>query len=72
MTKEELEKQPKETLITWLLNSEYQRLTLNKRLRKLTGCSEFGMLDGMNGVCIDCSYNNQELFEKCWNFTFDK
>ena len=72
MTREELEKQPKDILITWLLNSEYHRLTLNKRLEKLTGCSEFGMLDGMNGACIECSYDEKELFDRCWNFRFDK
>ena len=72
MNRQELENQSKNTLVTWLLNSEYQRLLLNKRLEKLTGCPEFGNLDGMNGVCVECSYEEPELFDKCWNFKFDK
>ena len=72
MTREELEKQPKDILITWLLNSEYHRLTLNKRLEKLTGCAEFGLCDGMTGFCVECSYEQPELWEKCHNFKFDK
>ena len=72
MDRKELENQSKNTLITWLLNSEYQRLTLNRRLEKLTGCSEFGSVDGMNGSCIDCFYEDRPLFDKCWNFKFDK
>ena len=39
---------------------------------KITGCREFGNLDGMNGACVECSYNEKELFERCWNFRFDK
>ena len=72
MTREELESQSKDTLITWLLNSEYQRIILMKRLDKLTGCNDFGLCDSTNGACVICGYEQPELYERCWNFRFDK
>ena len=72
MTREELENQSKDTLITWLLNSEYERIKLMKRLDKLTGCSDFGTCDSTNGSCVICGYEQPELYERCWNFRFDK
>ena len=72
MTREELEKESKEQLIIWLLNSEKTRIQLHKRLDKLTGCGDFGLCDAMVGFCVECSYEQPELFEKCWNFKFDK
>ena len=53
-------------------NNKYVIDNLRKRLKKLTGCCDFGNLDGMNGACVECSYNEKELFERCWNFKFDK
>ena len=64
--------QTKEQLIIFLHNHEYQIESLRQRLERLTGCREFGNLDGMNGACVDCSYTTPELFEKCWNFHFNK
>lgn len=56
----------------FLHNQEYIAETLRNRLFKLTGCKDFGNLDGMNGTCVDCSYNERELFDRCWNFHFSK
>lgn len=72
MTKEQLMNESKEQLIIWLKNSEMMRMQLHKRLEKLTGCAEFGLCDGMTGFCVECSIDNKELFNKCWNFKFDK
>lgn len=72
MKREELMNESKDQLVTWLLNSEYSRLQLNKRLEKLTGCAEFGLCDGMTGFCVECYYEEPKLWEKCHNFKFDK
>lgn len=72
MTKEQLMNESKEQLIIWLKNSEMTRMQLHKRLEKLTGCAEFGLCDGMIGFCVECSYNEPELWEKCNKFKFDK
>ena len=67
-----LNMQTKEQIIIFLHNSEDQVDSLRERLYKLTGCYDFGNVDGMNGSCVECYYDNRELFEKCWNFKFDK
>lgn len=67
-----LEEQTKEQIIIFLHNTELELESLRKRMEKLTGCREFGYLDGMNGNCIECSYDNKKLFDKCWNFKFSK
>ena len=72
MNKEFLDKQSREQLYIFLNNDEYIINSLRERLYKLTGCHDFGNVDGMNGTCIDCFYNNRPLFDKCWNFKFDK
>ena len=72
MTKEQLMNKSKEQLIIWLKNSEMMRMQLHKRLEKLTGCAEFGLCDGMTGFCVECSYNEPELWERCHKFKFDK
>lgn len=71
MTREDLMNESKEQLVIWLLNNEATRLQLHKRLEKLTGCAEFGLCDGMTGFCIECYYEQPELWEKCHNFKFD-
>lgn len=71
MTKDELKKETKDTLIIWLLNSECQRLRMGIVLDKLTGCSQFGECDGTNGCCVECSYEQPELWQKCHDFRFD-
>ena len=43
-----------------------------KRLDKLTGCNDFGLCDATNGACVTCGYEQPELYERCWNFRFDK
>lgn len=72
MNKENLMNESKEQLIAWLLNSERTRLQLHSRLEKLTGCSEFGLCDGMTGFCVECSYEQPELWEKCHNFKWSE
>ena len=72
MNKEFLDQQSREQLYIFLNNDEYTIINLRNRLKKLTGCGDFGNLDGMNGACIECSIDNKELFDRCWNFRFDK
>lgn len=67
-----LQNESKEQLIIFLHNSEYTIDNLRKRLEVLTGCVDFGNVDGMNGACVECSHENKELFDKCWNFKFPK
>lgn len=59
-----------EQLQIFLHNQELITENLRNRLFKLTGCRDFGNLDGMNGACIECSYEDKELFNRCWNFKF--
>ena len=73
LTKDDfLNEQTKEQIIIFLHNTELQLENLRERMEKLTGCREFGNLDGMNGACVECFYEERELFDKCWNFKFDK
>ena len=72
MNKDFLDQQSREQLYIFLNNNEYTIINLRNRLEKLTGCGDFGNVDGMNGCCIECSIDNKELFDKCWNFRFDK
>ena len=72
MNKEFLDKQSREQLYIFIMNDEYVISNLRKYLKKLTGCGNFGNVDGMDGSCIECSNNNKDLFCKCWNFKFDK
>ena len=67
-----LKDQTKEQLIIFLHNTELQLEDLRDRMYKITGCREFGNPDGMNGACVDRSYDEKELFERCWNFKFSK
>lgn len=59
-----------EQLQIFLHNQELITENLRNRLFKLTGCRDFGNLDGMNGACIECSYEDKELFNRCWDFKF--
>lgn len=67
-----LKEQTKEQLIIFFHNTELQLENLRDRMYKLTGCREFGALDGMNGNCVECFYNDRKLFEKCEQFKFNK
>lgn len=67
-----LQNETKEQLIIFLHNSQYTIDNLRKRLEVLTGCGDFGNVDGTNGCCVECSYDNKELFDKCWKFKFPK
>ena len=67
-----LKDQTKEQIIIFLHNTEQELESLRKRMEKLTGCREFGAVDGMNGNCIECFYNDRKLFEKCEQFKFNK
>lgn len=42
---------------------------IEERLFLLTGCEVFGKQDGMVGCCVDCFYENRDLFDKCTKFT---
>ena len=72
MNKEFLDTVPRETLYTFINNDEHIIDSLQERLFKLTGCYDFGNMDGMNGSCIECFHLNRELFDKCEHFKFDK
>lgn len=67
-----LQNETKEQLIIFLRNSQYTIDNLRKRLKTLTGCGDFGNVDGTVGSCVECSYDNPELFEKCWKFKYPK
>lgn len=67
-----LKEQTKEQLIIFFHNTELQLENLRDRMYKLTGCREFGALDGMNGNCVECFYDDRKLFEKCEQFKFNK
>ena len=67
-----LKDQTKEQLIIFLHNTELQLESLRDRMYKITGCREFGTLNGINGNCIECFYNDKKLFEKCEQFKFNK
>lgn len=62
------ESQDKEQLIVFLLNGKRENELLHKKIRMLTGCSCFGNSDPMDGSCVDCYYENQELHIKCRKF----
>ena len=63
-----LDEQPRETLITIIMNAQMREDMLRDRLYLLSGCRCFGEADGTNGVCVECSYNNPELHERCLLF----
>ena len=52
MNKEYLDKVSRETLYVFINNDKYIINSLRERLFKLTGCRDFGNVDGMNGSCI--------------------
>lgn len=70
--KEFLQQQTKEQLIIFVQNNEYVIENLRNRLKRLTGCGDFGNGDGTVGTCVMCSYDNPELFERCWEFQHKK
>ena len=59
---------PKEQLIIFLLNQDYEIKKLKLRLQFLSGCCKFGHPDGTDGSCVDCHYDNKEQFKKCEQF----
>ena len=67
-----LRQQTKEQLIIFIHNDEAVIENLRERLRRLTGCGDFGNEDGTVGTCVMCSYNDPELFERCWEFQYKK
>ena len=65
-SKEEwLNEQSKEQLIIFYKNNEYENQRLRDKITLLTGCAGFGDCDGTNGSCVDCCYNNPQMFERC-------
>jgi len=59
---------PKEQLIIFLLNQNYEIKQLESRLEFLSGCCKFGHPEGTDGSCVDCYYDNKEQFAKCEEF----
>lgn len=66
--KDYLKSQSKEQLIVFLVNQKYIEKELRDRLFLLTGCSDFGNSDGMNGTCVECSVNNEQQWRRCCLF----
>ena len=68
-TKEEwLSEQSKEQLIIFYKNNDYEIQRLRDKIALLTGCMGFGDCDGTNGGCIDCCYDNPQMFQRCHLF----
>lgn len=59
---------PHDQLVSLAISSCKIEEDMRTRLHLLSGCSEFGKLDGMNGACVDCSINDKNLFERCGLF----
>lgn len=73
INKEETEReyyarQSHEQLEIFLMNSKYTEKMLRDRLFLLTGCHDFGGQDGTVGCCVECCYENRELFDRCCIF----
>lgn len=64
--------QSKEQLIIFLKNQDLTIKRLENTLYEVTGCKHFGEIDGTNGACVDCYYDNLDLFRKCEKFNFRK
>ena len=46
-------------------NLKLENEMLKNKLWLLTGCSGFGDSDGMNGTCVDCSYDDEIMWRRC-------
>ena len=66
--KEYFYKQTKEQIIIFLQNEQFENQKLRLKLELLTGCQGFGDADGMDGSCVECSYNDPKQFERCHTF----
>ena len=62
----------REELKNIINNQEMIIKNLQERLYKLTGCLDFGGCDGTVGSCHYCLEEDPELFEKCWQFKYEK
>ena len=60
---------PRDLLETFYHNQNLIIEDLHSKIERLSGCREFGSCDGMNGCCVDCSYDNEELWNKCAEFS---
>lgn len=58
----------KDDLIIMVHNLEYRLELTEDKVEYLTGCRGFGENDGMNGSCVECSYDWPLEWEKCRNF----
>ena len=58
-------------LIIRLNNTELENEILREKLYLLTGCRGYGSIDGMNGACIECYYEDKELNDRCMNFSHE-
>ena len=69
MIKQEyLETLSNDELIVIIHNLESQLDIALDKVEYLTGCSHFGESDGMNGSCVECSYDRPELWKRCFPF----
>lgn len=62
-------KQSKEQLVVFLHNSDLENISLRERLFLLGGCYDFGGSDGTNGACVECSFRNKPLWDRCNRFS---
>lgn len=58
----------KEDLLIFLKNDKARIGKLRIKLELLTGCYKFGDIDGTDGSCVECSYNNPTLWNRCASF----
>ena len=63
-----LEDKTKDELINLVLNLTSTEDRLRDRLFLLTGCRCFGEQDGMDGSCVECSYEHDGQFKRCYIF----
>jgi len=63
-------KYSKEELEIFCHNKDYEIERNRNKILLLTGCVAFGDTDGMNGTCVDCSYEDPVLWERCSSFKF--
>lgn len=66
--REFLKNQSHEQLEIFVLNGDAIEDDLRNRLFLLSGCGNFGGQDGTDGSCVECFYNDRELYERCCLF----
>lgn len=57
-----------EQLEVCISNKDMINDILRDRLYLLSGCRNFGGQDGMDGGCVECSFKNKDLHQRCCLF----